>query len=178
MILSSSRFFAPLRRPLVLAVACAAVVWSGVTPSQAQTATESEHQDWKVRCEERGDPPQRRCHMFQNVLLKQNKQRVLSVGITYPPDQSEPLAAIVVPLGIYLPSGIVFKVDDGEGIQIAIETCSQQGCHTRLQLSAALLESLRKGLAFSVTFKDFRRRELAVPASLKGFSAAFAKLKE
>ena len=121
------------------------LVWSG--PLLAASAREETFGDWSVRCEKRSEEQAERCYMFQFVFVgkrdgEQRKQRVLDAKIAYTDKDQPPVLALKVPLGVYLPSGILFRIDDGETLRLQLEWCVRDGCLTIAELARMTRERL------------------------------------
>jgi invasion protein IalB len=84
---------------------------------------------------------------------------------------------LTLPLGVYLPTGLLLQIDDGETLKIPVEICLPNGCHTRMALIGELLKKLRAGRMAKLAFHDSQQRRITVPVSLAGFTAAFAALR-
>ncbi len=145
--------------------------------AQEKTAPEGKRfQDWMVRCEQPPDGAAEQCFVFQNLVLRKGKGRVLLFAVTYPPKRAEPVAILTFPLGISLPPGISMQVAEDEPLRLAIEHCIPGGCRTVLPLEKKLLDKLKAEAQVQVTFHDARRRPVKLTVSLKGFTAALMEL--
>ncbi|MFQ5438207.1 MAG: invasion associated locus B family protein, partial [Paracoccaceae bacterium] len=82
------------------------------------------------------------------------------------------------PLGVMLPNGMVFAVDDKKPKQYPFAFCSNVGCVARVGFTALELESLRSGSNGKITIRMINNpgQPIDIGLSLKGFSAAFAAL--
>jgi len=109
------------RSLIVLAAAWHA--WAGAAPEAGTT-----FKDWVIACEEttEGAPPQ--CYIAQNISLRDSGQRLLLVAVGYGPEQSRPAAILTVPLGVFLPAGVGFAIDDAEPLRLPFEYCDGAGC--------------------------------------------------
>jgi invasion protein IalB len=138
--------------------------------------------DWLVRCEA---PPQgggERCFMAQNVAAKNEEGKripLLNVIIGHGTAEGQPITVMqfTVPLGLYLPSGIGFQVDQGEPVRIAIEVCSHQACVARYRLDDGMRAAMQKGQKAEVQLVQANKQTIKVPVSLKGFTKAYGALK-
>ncbi len=141
------------------------------TPKNGQQFT-----DWTARCEARKEAAGETCYIFQNLLLKSQKQRLLHVAVGYLSDGKRPVAFFTLPLGVSLPGGLSLTVDDGKPLRLRYEHCDSSGCLAPLVLTEPLINSLKGGRWARVAFFDVRRREVSVPVSLLGFTAGFNSL--
>ncbi len=170
-------------RPLLLGLAVAMMASVlGDQPVRAQDVDRQEpavktFKDWGLRCRE--SPPDRvTCYLFQNILLKQGRQRIFHVAVGHIDDQEQPIAVLTSPLGTYLPPGVALQIDDGEPMRVPFEQCNADGCHATLPIAPATLEALKRGALMNVAIYDGARRPLEFPVSLAGFTAGFRALRE
>jgi len=134
--------------------------------------------DWKVQCME-GDSAtdNQGCHIFQNLVDKEGKKRVLHIAIGYVRGRENPAAIITLPLGISLPHGITINVDTGEAKKNPFQACFKTGCQAGFPLGSELMEEFRAGSNAMVTIYDLGQRPVRIPVSLNGFSAAIDAIK-
>jgi invasion protein IalB len=118
------------------------------------------------------------CFIFQNLLLKTNKQRLLYLRVGYFGKDKTPTALFTLPLGVSLPGGVSLKIDDRKKIRIRYERCDKTGCLAPLALRDEQIKALQTGLKAQVAFFDTRGREISIPVSLLGFTAGFKSLKK
>ncbi len=167
--------------PLGLVMAMTAPVWWG-EPVRAQDADRQgpavkTFKDWGLRCRE-SPTDQVTCYLFQNILLKEGRQRIFHVAVGYINAQEQPIALMTSPLGTYLPPGVALQIDDGEPMRVPFEQCNADGCHATLPIEPATLEALKRGALMNVAIHDGARRPLEFPVSLAGFTAGFRALRE
>lgn len=131
---------------------------------------------WAVQCGEDPQTKRKFCRMQQSLRFKQTGQRLLSVVIQ--PQTIEPKIAILfsLPHGLYLPFGLIFKVDDGTETRMAIETCDVEGCYASGGLSEKPLAAMKKGKKLRVAFLANNKKPINIPVDLTGFTAAFKKI--
>ncbi len=138
-----------------------------------------ELQDWTLHCEPLEKVQPEFCEMRQRVVDEKGN-RVLLAVIGKLPNLKVPGMLILLPLGIALPPGTFFKVDDGERQQVAVERCERQGCRVEMLLSPEMLAQLKAGTKATVSFHVYdqkgQRPQVDVPVSLLGFSAALAEV--
>ena len=134
--------------------------------------------DWRVQCATAKDE-QKNCHIFQDLLEKESKKRVLHIAVgTLPGQQSATAAIITLPLGISLLPGTYFKIDDNEALTLPIQACFSDGCQTILKLEETTLKALKNGDKAEVIFHNISNQAISIPVSLKGFSEAIAAIAE
>ena len=92
------------------------------------------------------------------------------------PDASGYTATFGLPHGLYLPDGIEVWVDEGERLKNPIATADQNGSYSQLDLTQALIHSLRRGALLNVAVTSVNRDEVILQLSLTGFSASLDKI--
>ena len=163
----------------------ALILWLGVAGSGAiafapAAAAAAKHgqafQDWMIKCEG-GEGVTERCVAFQNIVVTESRQQLLVLAAGYLGPKGEPWIVLTVPLGVLLQSGLALKVDEGERFDAAFKICTAKGCEAGIPLDDDLLPLMKAGLVARVAFMDgTARRQITVPVSLAGFSAAFRTL--
>lgn len=147
---------------------------SGTSPG---APPDREFKDWRLRCEAGTDAETRRCFLFQNIVLREGGQRLLTMSVGYLPGADGPAAIFTMPLGIALPPGVRVVVDQGDPIRFPVERCEPAGCVGGLPLDDGLIAKFKAGLEARVTFHDRNRRPITVPVSLRGFTAGFREVR-
>jgi len=133
-------------------------------------------QDWTMRCEKVEDTGPEQCHVFQNATDESTGRDVAQMAIGRVPNDPKPLVIVSLPLGVYLPPGVLIQVDDQKPIRIPIEVCDPAGCRAGFPLTDEVLAAFKGGLNANVTVQDAAGRQATVPLSLKGFTAALNAL--
>ncbi|MGH6917970.1 MAG: invasion associated locus B family protein, partial [Geminicoccaceae bacterium] len=132
-------------------------------------------QDWAVRCGRQGEGAQEACEMVQQRLDEEG-QTVLAIAVGKVPNTNDPGMLIILPLGIWLPPGVVLQVDNGEEVPARVERCERRGCQVELLLDAKALTLLKSGREANVLFQIYdetgQPKVVGVPFSLLGFTAA------
>lgn len=157
----------------------AAAVWL-VAPAHAAAEPQDGKvfQDWTVNCQAMPEKPTiEACFIRQNVVESESKQPVMQVAAGYLGTSGKPAAVISLPLGIRLPPGVNLKIDKEPRGDLQFERCLPNGCQVQFLLDDQLLKSFKSGIEGEVAFEDGTGRPVAVPFSLKGFTAAFDSLK-
>ncbi len=159
------------------AIAILLYILSSLAPAHAITAREKDFKDWRLRCEKQNDESPERCFIMQTAKTQKDNRDVLRVGVRYPDPGKPAMVFLTLPLGVYLPSGLLLQIDDGETLRIPVEICLPNGCHTRMALEGELLKNLKSGQQAKLAFQDSQQQQITVPVSLAGFTAALAALK-
>lgn len=130
---------------------------------------------WSINCASTGDVNALECLMSQNLTETKTGQRVLTVTIRRQPD-SKYAMVLMLPHGIYLPSGASYQVDAGEKVQMPIQTADQNGSYAVVPMEEKLVKALKGGTKLNVGMETAQRAPLVLPISLTGFSATYDKL--
>jgi invasion protein IalB len=159
---------------LLLVTLVAALLGS---PSSVMAAKDGDtFQDWTMRCEKAEETGPEQCHVFQNAKDEKTGRDVAQMAVGRVPNDPKPLVIVSLPLGVYLPPGVLIQVDDKEPIRIPIEVCDPAGCRAGFPLTNEVQATFKAGLTANVTVQDAAGRQASVPLSLKGFTAALNAL--
>jgi invasion protein IalB len=132
--------------------------------------------DWILKCGGEGLKDDK-CYIVQNIFIQESGLRILGVAAGYLGPDDSPWLFFTMPLGIFLPTGMVFNIDDGEEIKPPIRICLPDGCKASIKLEGKLLNALKKGNKAKVAFLDGNtQKQITVEVSLKGFSRGFVAL--
>lgn len=180
----SSRVLAAVATALILSVAAPGLALAqntapaqSTTPAPDGATTVATHADWTVRCGANPQTQEEVCYMVQQVTSNDTGRAVLQVAIgKFGPDKRD-VALVTLPLGVRLPPGIAIEVTGQEQRKRPFERCLRVGCQAQLALDAATIAEFKAGLDGRILFQDATGRTIALPFSLKGFTAAFASVK-
>ncbi|MEQ8283014.1 MAG: invasion associated locus B family protein [Parvibaculum sp.] len=174
-------------RRLLSSVAAAAALLSivGIVPAGAQSdapePTVENFGTWSTRCDE-NENTAKRCHAFVNVAIGEDKQRLLYLGITYGPQDSdadgenELFLFAITPLGTFLPAGIGWSIDGKENFSQQFMFCIPGGCQTEIMLTDQRLNALRNGKEMEVMFRLVGKGDAKIPLKLDGITKAIAAI--
>src|SRR5260221_12650634 len=115
--------------------------------------------------------------MEQPAVLSNPGQPIVLVNIRIPGDSHVPVALVQLPLGLNLPVGAKFQVDDGNAIDLQIQTCENRGCYASTLIAADLLAALKSGKQLKVSFQNLAKETITIPMPLADFAAAYDKIK-
>lgn len=144
-----------------------------------ETASQSsakQFRDWSLKCDRFEGDREGSCYMSQRILLRGSSKTLVDVAVGYFFSAEDPAAIFTLPLGIYLPTGTTVKVDDTDAIHLTIERCDGGGCQAGLVLNKALRDRFKKGKMARIMFQDARGKNVSVPISLLGFTAAMDEI--
>ncbi len=125
--------------------------------------------DWKVQCT---DEETQQCHIFQDLLEKESKQRVLHISVGKLQGNEDIATILTLPLGISLPPGIGIRIGDQDPKAIPLQACFTNGCQAAIKLDQESIAAMREQNEAEVYFYNLENKAIAIPVSLRGFSDA------
>lgn len=138
-----------------------------------RTTVTTEHRDWTSTCISQADT-ETKCAAEQIIRAMQGSTDALQFEISISREDSTNRAAISLPLGIELMSGIVLQVDDLEEFNAPVRTCIAQGCISFVEMDDSRIAELKGGKRLKLGFLPLGKTEVSVVEfSLTGFSRAF-----
>ena len=142
-------------------------------PALAQSANDpadpSKFGDWQVVCDDGG------CRLAQSIVTAETGAALLLVRIFA---GDPPTAILTAPLGVFLKTGLIVKVDRNRARAYAFEICDDLGCHAGVTLDADLVREFQRGLTAEITFFDGNQNKVSLPVSLVGFTDGFNAVSE
>lgn len=148
-------------------------------PEAAPAAAESQPSaaNWASRCAADARQSALDCSVEQSIIETKSRQILMQIVVRVPPDTRKPVLTIQLPLGLFLPAGVILKFDEGKPERFDVQTCDQKGCYLQLPVSPEMLQQMTKGKQMSVTFQNLGKQDIGVPVSLGGFVVAYDKIK-
>lgn len=144
--------------------------------ASAQDARPADANPWVVNCSSGSTGTELQCQVSQNLTESKSGQRVLTVTVRRQQGASGFAMLLALPHGLFLPSGVSYQIDSGQKAIVAIQTSDQNGAYAALPLAPELLKTMRSGATLNIGMETVSRKPVAIPVSLKGFSAAIDKL--
>ncbi len=132
---------------------------------------------WVARCTSAGREAPLECAIEQPAVLSNTGQLIVLVNIRIPSDTHAPVALVQLPLGLNLPVGAKFQVDDNKAIDLQIQTCENRGCYASTPVAADFLAALKSGKQLKVSFQNLAKETITIPMPLADFAAAYDKIK-
>jgi invasion protein IalB len=131
---------------------------------------------WTINCGSTTDVNKLECQMSQVLTESKTGQRVLTVTIRKAGADGVLGMILMLPHGIYLPSGATYQVDAGEKAPAAIQTADQNGSYASVPLNDTLVQALKRGTTLNVGMETANRQPITLPVSLTGFAVTYDKL--
>jgi invasion protein IalB len=138
--------------------------------------TTTRHKNWAVTCQSAKNKDLSSCFMYQQLLVKNSNDILLSMTVDKPPALNKPRVIIRIPLGTYVSPGLSFQIDKGTALRFDIEYCDNNGCYAGMELNDGMLNLLKRGNLVRVSFQHRNRSNINLPISLSGFSSALKAL--
>lgn len=149
-------------------------------PPPAPPAKDEKPPVWGKSCQT-GPDGKLGCVEVQNVVVTDKKTnasaRALTVTVGYVPADEKLRMALTLPLGINLPAGVGFQIDQSNPNTLPIETCLADGCHIVMVIDDSGRESLLKSKIIQVSYQLANGQKMVLPIDLAGFGDALAQLK-
>lgn len=128
-------------------------------------------QNWLKVCDPLPDG-QKACLMRQVVLA--NGQFLGSFLLRDDPGQESRLLAVAaVPLGVLLPFGLTWQIDNAKPVRVPYMLCDPQSCSTQLVINEQYVNSLKRGAKLTLTAKNRQNQDLTIDINLTGFTATY-----
>ncbi|MBF0186437.1 MAG: invasion associated locus B family protein [Magnetococcales bacterium] len=132
--------------------------------------------DWMHECEAVA-PNKTNCFISQTQVMKESGKLVVSIVMGKLGADRQPGILVTVPISIFLPSGVVAKIDEGKQFDLLLQKCFPAGCRATAALTTAQLRALKSGNKIFIAYKNTPRAEpIVLPVSLKGVTAGFAAI--
>jgi invasion protein IalB len=168
--------FASIRRNAAgrlnaVALALGFLMALGTGEARAQEAPQVfEH--WSIACQ-MNQAGQRECLMYQDIIADGTDQSIMRVTVVKTPRSA---MIVTTPLGVMLPQGLIVAIDQQEVSRMQYQICIEPGCRAQMDLTPEHVQRLKAGVGATVTMVGPTGQPLAVPVSLKGFTAAYNAL--
>jgi len=142
--------------------------------TQAAPAAEKLPPAWTVSCSSTGADAALVCNLSQIIVVKDSGQRVLTV--TVGTEGGKMMLKLGLPHGLALQKGVDVWIDQGARQNHPIVTADQKGSYALIPLEEGMIGALKQGTDLNVSVTAYAGNALVIGVSLKGFTAAFAKL--
>jgi invasion protein IalB len=146
-------------------------------PADAANGPAPAQPGWAARCGSASRDAPLECAIEQTAVLSKTGQLIVLVNIRVTGDTHTPLATVQLPLGLNLPGGAKFQVDDGKVTDLTIQTCESRGCFAGAPITPDLLAALKSGKQLKLSFQNLGKEIITIPMSLADFAAAYDKIK-
>jgi invasion protein IalB len=148
-----------------------------VAPPAAEAPATPPLPGWAARCTSASRDAPLECAIEQSAVQSKTGQLVALINIRVPSDTHTPVATVQLPLGLNLPVGAKFQVDDGKVVDLQIQTCEARGCFAGGPIAPDLLAAMKTGKLLKLSFQNLAKETITIPMPLADFAAAYDKIK-
>jgi invasion protein IalB len=154
-------------------------------PAAPTAETVATHGAWQIQCsiapvaaasgEQAG---KKACGMVQLTRSEKNAKIVLSLIVqkSKQGDKEQTTMRVLVPIGVYLPTGVALEIDGAAVGRAPFVRCRPQTCEAFAEVSPESLAKMKKGTAANFILYEAPGLGIPMKISLEGFSAALDNL--
>lgn len=146
-------------------------------PSASPASPTAAQQSWAVSCAAAGRAGVLNCAAEQKLIAQETGQTISGVSVRVPGDSRQPVLVFLLPFGLYLPAGVKAQVDQGEPIDLVVQTCEPAGCFAASPSSENLLALMVAGNKLEIRGVTTNNEPFSVTHPLNGFKAALDAIK-
>jgi invasion protein IalB len=156
---------------------------AGAAQDAPKVETIATHGKWQVQCSDspaqNGQPAAKSCGMIQVGKSDKNENIAISLIINKikQGDKSQTLMRALVPIGVYLPTGIAMEIDGAalEG-RMNFTRCNPRACEGFGEASPATLKKFLKGKVATFYIYDRPGNGYPIKIPLEGFAEGLTDL--
>ena len=153
-------------------------------PAAAPPAAETvaTHGAWQIQCSvpaaSGAQAGKKACGMVQLARSEKNAKVVLSLILqkTKQGEKDVTTMRMLVPIGVYLPTGVALEIDGAAVGRAPFVRCRPQICEAYAEISPESLGKMQKGTAANFIIYEAPGLGIPMKVSLEGFSAALENL--
>ncbi len=165
----------------LLAFVCAltfvsAIVSEALAAGKKSAATKAPVSPWIHVCKDSKKKGEETCQIIQQILEKKSKKILISGAVRLKGKDKKPSFLMQLPHGMFIPAGIVVRIDKDDIKKTIVQTCDHRGCFAGIAVPDTTLAQLKSGKKLVIAFKNLKKQTIAVTLSLDGFSDSYAKL--
>jgi invasion protein IalB len=116
------------------------------------------------------------CSVEETIVLANTGQAVATVVVRIQPNVNKVVMTIRAPVGLFLPAGISFQIDDGKSQPAIVQTCDLQGCYAEAEIEPTVLTALQSSKRLLIICQDAAKNKIVLPLPLDGFEGAFQRI--
>jgi invasion protein IalB len=130
---------------------------------------------WVVNCSDRVQG-KLTCEMNQSIVEQQSRRVLMAISVKGVSEGTSNAMLIRTFHGVYLPAGLVVRVDGGTSLPIAYQKSDAAGVYAALSLNEKLVGEFKKGAEMVLRLEINKGEQLEIKAPLNGFAAAYDKV--
>jgi invasion protein IalB len=153
---------------------------AAAAPPAAETV--ATHGAWQIQCSapaaSGAQAGKKACGMVQIARSEKNARLVLSLILqkTKQGEKDVTTMRMLVPIGVYLPTGVALEIDGAAVGRAPFVRCRPQICEAYAEISPESLGKMQKGTAANFIIYEAPGLGIPMKVSLEGFSAALENL--
>ncbi|WP_244631274.1 invasion associated locus B family protein [Aureimonas sp. ME7] len=160
------RFNARERAATIAGLALLAAV-----PATGAVAQQVPPAEWFKVCSKQGD--NNICNT-QYTMIADTRQLITAVNlINVSGKVTQKVLQAVVPTGRVIPAGVQLQIDENKPQALNYSVCFPDRCIAEVELSDAVVASMKKGKVLKVTSVNFQRQPNPINVTLAGFTQAY-----
>jgi invasion protein IalB len=145
-------------------------------PAGTDAAPPPAPSEWVSRCASEARQGALECALEQTAVLQKTGQLIAAVSVRVPSDTRQPIIAVQIPVGLFLPAGVTLQIDDKKPLTLPLQTCDLKGCYAGMPISPDMLAELKGGKKLAVSFQNLTKENITVPMQLTNFEPAYQKI--
>ena len=118
-----------------LIVLCGLAVAPHPSPAQESGDGAAKGPLWSSRCTAVSRQTPVDCLIEQRAVITKTGQLLVQVTVRVPAETKKPVMMVQVPLGPFLPGGLVLDIDGKNNVKLDFQTCDANGCRLHGRLS-------------------------------------------
>lgn len=142
----------------------------------AANAKATDGPGWSVLCTASGRSAPATCIAEQKIVARETGQLISAIGVRVPGDTRKPVLIVQVPFGLLMSAGIRLQIDQGQGLDLVVETCEPSGCYAVSPASEAFLKAMAVGQKIDVRATSVSKEPFVASHALSGFQAALQNI--
>ena len=165
------------RKPVALAMIAGLVLFVlSTATAHAQTRVGEKIGDWTFQCQAIS-AKDTVCAIAQVFGNQQTQQPVLVITLRPIGVERRPMLFARAPLGIFLPSPLVGKIDQGAPFNLAWQRCTNQGCEASVEINQTQRAAMKAGKVLQISFTpNTAAKPATFNVSLKGVTQGLKEI--
>lgn len=131
---------------------------------------------WMVSCNSQPQTGNLVCMMSLQMVDGRSGQRIVSAAIVRPKPEEPAVLRLSLPHGVLLQKGVDVWVDTSPAVNYPITIADQNGSYADVKLDGNFIVVLQAGGVLHVAVTAASEERIEFQLSLKGFTAAFARI--
>ncbi|MGN7613355.1 invasion associated locus B family protein [Magnetococcales bacterium HHB-1] len=130
---------------------------------------------WAAICPKVNKKINKGCFLEQTLKSKKGDSPLARLLIGRFASKRQFTAIVILPLGLFLPTGVIYQVDEHKKAKMGFEKCMPDGCMATRLLNQQEIIQLKKGRKLKLTAVQNAKQALTFHFPLKGFTKTYNK---